>query len=282
MSFTIKPSRAPYDRLVRSGSSRRRADTLIVCYHAISARWPAALAITVEQLHDQLEWLLAQGYRGATFTDAVTQRRSHPTVAVTFDDAFASVREQAAPVMATLGLPGTVFAVTDFADSGRRLAWDGIDHWIGGEHDAELRGMSWPELRRLEHTGWEIASHTVTHPRLTTLDDERLARELRDSRAACEQGLGHPVASIAYPYGDVDARVVRATAAAGYAAGASLPAFMGPHAALDWPRVGIYRADSLARVKLKVSPTVRRLRTTLSVAERAARDRVKAVRRPAR
>jgi len=129
---------------VRSGSSRRRADTLIVCYHAISARWPAALAITAEQLHDQLEWLLAQGYRGATLTDAVTQRRSHRTVAVTFDDAFASVREQAAPVMATLGLPGTVFAVTDFADSGRPLAWDGIDHWIGGSTTPSCAGCRGP------------------------------------------------------------------------------------------------------------------------------------------
>jgi len=105
--------------------------------------------------------------------------------------------------------------VTDFADSDQPLSWDGLDHWVGGEHDPELRGMSWPELQRLEQAGWEIASHTLTHPHLTTLGDDALARELHQSRAACERALGHPVTSIAYPYGSVDERVKRATAAAG-------------------------------------------------------------------
>lgn len=256
---------------MRSRSTGRDADTLILCYHAISARWPAALSITLAQLRSQLEWLVAHGYRGATFSEAVTTRPPTPTVAITFDDAFSSVLEYAAPVMASLGLPGTVFVVTGFADSGRPLAWDGIDRWLGGEHERELRGMSWPELEQLEQAGWEIGSHTLTHPHLTRLGDDELARELSGSRAACERALGHPVTSIAYPFGDVDARVVRATAAAGYTAGAGLPALMSPRAALDWPRVGIYQPDSLSRFRVKASPTVRRIRTALASTEGAAR-----------
>jgi peptidoglycan/xylan/chitin deacetylase (PgdA/CDA1 family) len=244
---------------------------LVLCYHAISARWPAVLSITLAQLREQLEWLVAHGYRGATFSEAVMTRASSPTVAITFDDAFSSVLEYAAPVMASLGLPGTVFVVTSFADSRRPLEWDGIDQWRGGEHDQELRGMSWPELEQLEQAGWEIGSHTLTHPHLTRLDDHALARELGASRAACERALGHPVTSIAYPYGDVDARVARATAAAGYTAAAGLPVLMSPRAALDWPRVGIYRPDSLARFRVKTSPTVRRMRTALAPTEGAAR-----------
>ncbi len=260
--------------------THRRPDTLVLCYHAISARWPAVLAITLTQLREQLEWLVSRGYRGVTFLAATTAAPSHRAVAITFDDAFGSVLRHAAPLMAELGFPGTVFVVTKFADAGRTLAWDGIDHWIGGEHEAELEGMSWPELQRLEQAGWEIGSHTVTHPHLTTLDNDALARELRESRAACERALGHPVKSIAYPYGDVDARVLRATAAAGYTSGASLPALMGPPAALEWPRVGIYRPDSLARFKLKASPARRRVRSALAPAEETAR-RVLARRRSA-
>lgn len=263
-------------------AARREGDTLILCYHAISDRWPAALAITLAQLREQLQWLLARGYRGVTFSEAVTAQRSWPAVAVTFDDAFSSVLEQAAPVMAALGLPGTVFVVTDFGDSGRSLAWPGIDHWAGGEHRSELRGMGWPELRSLEQAGWEIGSHTLTHPRLTTLGDDALARELRDSRAACERALGHPVASIAYPYGDVDARVVRAAAAAGFNTGASLPAQLGPRSVLDWPRVGVYRPDSLSRFRLKASPRVRAARTLLAPAESAARQALVKLRAGAR
>jgi peptidoglycan/xylan/chitin deacetylase (PgdA/CDA1 family) len=173
--------------------------------------------------------------------------------------------------MASLGLPGTVFAVTDFADSGRPLAWEGIDECVGGEHDAELCGMSWPELKRLEEAGWEIGSHTRTHPHLTTLDDDALAEELRGSRAACERALGHRVTSIAYPYGEVDERVMRATVAAGYVAGAGLMPMHVAHSALNWPRVGIYRPDSLSRFRVKASPVVRRIRNALTPAEGAVR-----------
>lgn len=247
------------------------ADTLILCYHAISVQWPAALAITPEQIRAQLEWLVRRGYRGVTFSEAMMGPASCPTVAITFDDAFSSVRERAAPLMASVGLPGTVFVVTDFADSDRPLAWEGIDHWVGGDHETELRGMSWPELKRLEQDGWEIGSHTLTHPRLTTLSDDALARELRESRTACEQALGHAVTSIAYPYGDVDARVVRATAAAGYTAGAGLPMLLAPRTPLDWPRIGIYRADSLTRFRVKASPLARRIRTALAPGEGAVR-----------
>lgn len=174
-------------------AARREGDTLILCYHAISDRWPAALAITLAQLREQLEWLLARGYRGVTFSEAVTSQRSWPAVAITFDDAFSSVLDQAFPVMVSLGLPGTVFVVTDFGDSGRPLEWPGIDHWAAGEHRAELRGMTWPQLRSLEQVGWEVGSHSLTHPHLTKLGDDALAHELRESRAACVGALGHPV-----------------------------------------------------------------------------------------
>jgi peptidoglycan/xylan/chitin deacetylase (PgdA/CDA1 family) len=270
---SLRPTLASshYARPVTGRPTRRKADTLVLCYHAISTNWPAALAVTLVQLREQLEWLFAHGYRGVTFSEALTSRPSYSTVAITFDDAFKSVLEQAAPVMAELGFPGTVFVVTDFADSHRPLSWSGIDRWIGGEHDAELRGMSWPELQRLEQAGWEVASHTLTHPRLTTLGDDALARQLYGSRAACEQALGHPVTSIAYPYGNVDDRVKRATAAAGYTAAGSLPALMGPRDALDWPRIGIYREDSFSRFRFKASPVVRRMRTALAPVDGAAR-----------
>ena len=249
----------------------RRSDTLILCYHAVSARWPADLAVTVDEFGEQLRWLVAHGYRGVTFSEAVRERAAGPTVAITFDDGYRSVLEHAAPLMASLGLPGTAYVVTDFVDSGRTLTWPGIDRWVSGVHDSELRAMSWPELRQLEQGGWEVGSHTLTHPRLTSLDDDALARELGESRAACERKLGHPVASIAYPYGDVDSRVVNAAAAAGYTSGAALPSVMGPCGALEWPRVAIYRPDSMSRFALKVSPVVRRLRTALAPAERTLR-----------
>jgi peptidoglycan/xylan/chitin deacetylase (PgdA/CDA1 family) len=247
---------------------------LVLGYHAVSETWPAALAVTPSQLRQQLEWLLERGYRGTTFQEAVTTKPGRRTFAVTFDDAYASVLERAHPILAALDVPATVFAVTDFVGTGRALEWPGIDHWRGGRHEPELRGLGWPGLAELADRGWEIGSHTRTHPRLTQLPAEDLARELRESREACEEALGRPCRSLAYPYGDFDAHVITAAQEAGYAA-AAIEGLARPRA-LAWPRVGVYRKNSMRQFRLKVSPTLGRLRTALGPAERQ-RSRLSAV-----
>jgi peptidoglycan/xylan/chitin deacetylase (PgdA/CDA1 family) len=237
------------------------SDVLVLCYHALSERWPAALSTTPERFEAQLELLLRRGYRPATFERAVLDPPARRTMAVTFDDAYRSVLELARPIMDRLGVPGTVFAPTDWVGREVPMTWDGIDQWLGGPHEQELLCLGWPELRELADAGWEVGSHTCSHPRLTTVDDEHLAAELRDSRAGCEEGMGRPCRSIAYPYGDVDARVVEATRSAGYELAAALPKRHGSRDPLDWPRVGVYNVDDLRRFRLKVSPLVRRLRS---------------------
>jgi peptidoglycan/xylan/chitin deacetylase (PgdA/CDA1 family) len=176
------------------------------------------------------------------------------------------VRELALPIMRELGLPGVVFAPTRFTAGDRRASWSGVDIYLDGPHARELEVMSWEELRELQAAGWEVGSHTCSHPHLTQLDEPDLREELERSRADCERHLGTPCRSLAYPYGDTDARVIAATASAGYSAAAGLPNFhrLHPPAALNWPRVGIFQGDGAVRFGLKASPTVRRLVTRRS------------------
>jgi peptidoglycan/xylan/chitin deacetylase (PgdA/CDA1 family) len=231
-------------------------------YHAVSDAWQGGLAVAPAQLRRQLEWLVRRGYRGATFSEAVASEDHGPVVAVTFDDAYRSVYENAFPILASLGLPATVFVVTDYAHDGRPLTWRRAKDWQGGPFEQELRGMTWDLLGELAEAGWEIGSHTRTHPRLTQLSDEDLDDELRGSREDCERALGRPCSSLAYPFGDFDARVAQAAAAAGYTA-AAIEDLARPHP-LMWPRVGVYRPDSMYRFRLKVSPTRRRIQTFAS------------------
>ncbi len=98
-------------------------DTLVLCYHAVSPDWAAALSVTPVQLERQLSFFAHHGWRGATFHDAVFDPPARRTLAVTFDDAFASVRELAAPILSDLRMPATVFAPTAFISSGERLGW---------------------------------------------------------------------------------------------------------------------------------------------------------------
>lgn len=243
-------------------------DALVLCYHAVSETWPAKIAVKPDQLEEQLRLLLRRGYSGATFTDAATAPANGKLLAVTFDDAFRSVLEYAFPLLSRLGLPGTVFVPTSFPGSEVSMEWPGIDEWVGGPYASELVPMSWEELRLLADAGWEVGSHTRSHPRLPQLDDARLAEELEGSRRDCEERLGTACRSLAYPYGDVDARVARAAEAAGYDAagpmlrGAAVLRGSGLPVRVGWPRVGIYLDDTPSRFRLKVSPGLRRLRTS--------------------
>ena len=238
------------------------SDVLVLCYHAVSPRWPADLSVTPDAFERQLQLLVDRGYRGATFHDAVTAPPDGPTVVVTFDDAYLSVLELGKPIMDRLGLVGTVFVPTDYPEREAPMAWPGIDQWLGGEHEPELRPMSWTQMRELADGGWEIGSHTCSHPHLTQLDEDTLDRELIVSRRECERHLSRPCMTIAYPYGDYDARVVAAAERAGYQAACTLPARFHAAQPLEWPRVGVYFGDDDRRFRMKVSPLMRRLRAS--------------------
>jgi peptidoglycan/xylan/chitin deacetylase (PgdA/CDA1 family) len=192
----------------------------------------------------------------------VKEPPSERTLVVTFDDAYRSVIDRAQPILAEYGLPATVFTVTGFAGVEGPMSWPGIDRWVGGPYEPELAPMSWDELGDLASAGWEIGSHTVTHPRLPTLGDAELAEELGRSRQICGERMGRECTSLAFPYGAYDDRVVAAANAAGYTAAATLSARLHRSEPLRWPRVGVYHADKMHRFRAKVSPAVRRLRTT--------------------
>lgn len=198
----------------------------------------------------------------ATFTQALTASTAERTVAITFDDAHRSVRELALPLLERLGWRATVFVPTHYAETGALMDWEGIADWREGPHRSELSCMSWEELSRLQSSGWEIGSHARTHPRLTRLDDEAPQTELAGSRADCENNLGAPCLTLAYPYSDCDRRVVEAARRAGYALAATLPDRLYNPVPLQWPRVGVYHDTTLPRFRVKVSPSLRRLRTS--------------------
>ncbi len=236
------------------------SDTLVLCYHGVSERWPASISIPPERLLDQISRLLRAGYAATTFTAAVLDPPSARTLAVTFDDAYRSVLELARPVLDELGVVASIFVPTDFAGQATPMAWPGIDEWLSGPHAGELLPLGWDELGQLADAGWEVGSHTRSHPRLTTLsDDDALAAELADSRAAVSRALGRACRSIAYPYGDMDRRIVEMTRRVGYDAGGAIGSTR-PPSPLDWPRVGVYQRDGSRRFALKASPVVRRLR----------------------
>lgn len=242
------------------------SDLLILCYHAVASPWPAPLSVRVDAMERQLSALVHSGYRGATFTQALRGPRHRRTLVVTFDDGFRSVLEHAKPVLDRLELPGTLFVPTDWPGRREPMTWDGIERWLGTPHEPELAALGWDDLRGLSAGGWEIGSHTCSHPHLPRVeDDDRLADELVRSKAVLERELDQPCSSLAYPYGEVDDRTEAAARAAGYVAACTIPrvrGFITPGNPMRWPRTPIHRIDADWRFQLKVSRGLRRLRAT--------------------
>jgi peptidoglycan/xylan/chitin deacetylase (PgdA/CDA1 family) len=262
-----------------SAGSAPEHEVLLLAYHAVSARWPADLSVTPERLSSQLGLLMARGYRGATLYQAVRDPPAERTVAVTFDDGFRSVATLALPILRRYGIPGTIFIPTNYIGTDEPMRWPGIDQWSGGRHEAEALPMTWADVAMLVDAGWEVGSHTRSHPRLTRLDDASLAAELNGSREMCERQISQPCRTLAYPYGDHDERVVAAARAAGYEAACTLPERFSADDVLRAPRVGVWHRDSDIVFRIKTSPWTCRARrsrawTPISAAVRETRARL--------
>jgi peptidoglycan/xylan/chitin deacetylase (PgdA/CDA1 family) len=267
-------------------------DILVLCYHAVSDTWADELAVRPADLERQVQYLLRVGYAPTTFSDAITAPPSRRTLAVTFDDGYLSVFELGFPILASLGVPATLFVPTDKVGTGKPMSWPGIDQWLKTSHRDELIGASWEQIGKLDEAGWEIGSHTRTHPHLTVIDDLALADELSESRQELERRLGRRCRSIAYPYGDVNRRVAEAADRAGYETAGTLPhdRFPTRPRRLLWPRLMVMRSESSTAFARHVSVPVRRLRaspvwavvTTALPRVRAARAHVTLRRRTGR
>jgi peptidoglycan/xylan/chitin deacetylase (PgdA/CDA1 family) len=223
--------------------------TLVVCYHSVSDEWEHSLAVTPRAFERQLVSLLRRGFRPVP-PDALLDGRRRGLY-VTFDDAYTDVLA-AIPVLERLRLHATVFAATSFADDGRPLAVPELADEAAALPE-RLATMTWDDLRALVERGFDVGSHTVSHPHLPQLSDAELDRELGDSRARMEDELRRPCRLLAYPYGEHDARVQAAARRAGYEAAFALWAGASSANPYALPRIDFYRRDSLLRATLKSS-----------------------------
>ena len=112
--------------------------------------------------------------------------------------------------------------------------------------------MSWAAAAELAAAGWEIGSHTMTHPLLTLVDGDRLRDELEGSRETIERHLGS-CTSLAYPYGVADERVAKAAEEAGYEVACMLTFAHFVDEPFRRPRVGLAAKDTRLRLSVQVS-----------------------------
>jgi peptidoglycan/xylan/chitin deacetylase (PgdA/CDA1 family) len=118
--------------------------------------------------------------------------------------------------------------------------------------------MRTEDIRTLARAGMTIAFHTLRHYSLPLLDDAELDRAMREGRDELAWLIGGSIDFLAYPYGHVDARVVKAAERAGYAAAfttewRAVSRRSHPFLISRWQPGPLVRRDFLAQAALRLN-----------------------------
>jgi peptidoglycan/xylan/chitin deacetylase (PgdA/CDA1 family) len=172
----------------------------ILVYHDLGIPPPSepfpGLYVSDPEFIAEMRWLYRHHYQAVTLDEVMNAwyhggRLPAKPIVITFDNGY---------------VPQATFAPTVLSAYG----WPGVLNEITENHLAN---------RRLEHLvaiGWEIDSHSLTHPDLTTLTPPELRYQVVASRRFLQRTLHIPVNSFCYPSNRYDAAVIAAVKAAGY------------------------------------------------------------------
>ena len=198
-------------RTIRFTNGTRHGLRMLM-YHRVTDAHPTdRLCVPVAHFAAQMKHLREAGFHTITFAQAVRWITGHGTpalperaIVLTFDDGFEDNFLHAYPMMTRHGLTGCFFVPSGFIEAGQ-----------DGRRPSD-RPMSWAQLRELLTAGHEIGAHSVSHAKLTAIDEAAMRREVRACKDVLERGLKRPVRFFCYPAGDYNSSVKRAVRESGY------------------------------------------------------------------
>ena len=175
---------------------------VVLFYHSIPFEQRERFAEQMDTLLRYAKPIAAEG----TFELADGTRYA----AVTFDDGFESVIENAVPILKEKRICATVFVVTEYL--GKAAGWHRFDTHSNGSE--KLMGVE--ELSMLPSDVISVGSHTMTHPVLTSLNSHAAKAEICESRLRLQTMLQKDVKLFSFPYGAFNADLVAWCREAGY------------------------------------------------------------------
>jgi peptidoglycan/xylan/chitin deacetylase (PgdA/CDA1 family) len=164
---------------------KKRETLIVLCYHEVTTKQKQCFINQLEMLKNRTQPVFAD----APFLEATALQR----VAVTFDDGFANLLENAFPVMKERNIPVTIFVPN--ACLGKNPPW--LEYSTHENKTEKL--MSEQQLKAISKQVL-IGSHGFSHVDLT---DEKInvENELIQSKQHLETLLDKEVTLLAFPYG---------------------------------------------------------------------------------
>jgi len=180
------------------------ASAVILMYHRFGEDNLPSTNIRIDQFERHLEILGTGGYTVLPLEEIVLALRDGTplpdrTVAITIDDTYRSIMNEALPRLRGSGFPFTVFVNT------------GSVGQVGG-------AFTWDDVRALEAAGATIGAHSAAHGHMAFWDRGAIEEDLVRMTSAFLQQLGYVPRIFAYPYGEYSAELAAMVRDAGYLA----------------------------------------------------------------
>ena len=185
---------------------------VVILYHHVSDKTPKSTSISPVQFEAQMDYLAANDFNVVPLLELTEKlRKGEPlpdkTVAISFDDSYASVYDSAYPRLKKRGWPFTFFVNTDAVGTSKTF-------------------VSWDQLREMSKQGVTIANHTTQHSHLPRREQtetlsqwrQRIATEISRAQEKIEEEIGSAPKILAYPFGEYVVEIQKIAKRLGYIA----------------------------------------------------------------
>jgi peptidoglycan/xylan/chitin deacetylase (PgdA/CDA1 family) len=209
--------------------NKTKARHVILYYHAVYSEEKKAFAL---QMDDLLRWT-----KPICINDIDKMKTGLRYSAITFDDGFTCVLDNALPEPSKRNIPATLFVPSDCL--GQRPPWLNEAHV-----DHKNVVMTQAQLKSLDKKLVLIGSHCRTHPNLLQISKDEARKEIFQSKKELEDILNTPIEAISFPEGDFDQTHIDMAVQAGYRQAYSI-----------LPELIHAGSDGFVRGRVKVDPS---------------------------
>lgn len=154
-------------------------------------------------LREQLQYLKDNNFETLYISDLENIQSYSKPIALTFDDGWQDFYINAFPIFKEYNMKATLYVITGLIGTPGYCTLD--------------------ELKELKASGIvDIQCHTITHPRLATLNDDKIIQEISESKKYLKDNLDIDSDTICYPYGSFNDKVITLSKKAGYSYGVAM------------------------------------------------------------
>ena len=184
----------------------------VLMYHSISEhikkekhnKW----RVKPEDFEKQMNWFYKNNWKSFTISELIElDKIPEKSFVITFDDGFEDNFTNAFPILQKYNFKATIYLVPN----------QKTNHWEEKNTSVLSNLLNNEEILQMQNSGLiEFGSHTLSHVNLSTITDEQLINELRESKKEVENITKKDCEAFAYPYGKFDDKIVQAVKNAGY------------------------------------------------------------------